>query len=150
MWRLEDGDFFASDVEAIVNTVNVVGVMGKGIALEYKRRFPDMFREYKRMCDQKLLRLGHMHVYELGKGDRHKYVINFPTKGHWRDRSRLEDIRAGLEDLVRVLDERNIASVAIPALGCSNGGLSFGDVLPMMQEAMSRLPHVESLLFLPH
>ncbi|MGH3867175.1 MAG: macro domain-containing protein [Pseudonocardiaceae bacterium] len=117
------GNLLDSDVEALVNTVNTVGVMGKGIALQFRRRFPDMFRAYERAAKRGEVSLGQMHVWDTGAMTGPRFVINFPTKGHWRAHSRLSDIEAGLVDLVRVVQEKSISSIAVPPLGCGSGGL---------------------------
>lgn len=112
-----------SEAEALVNTVNTVGVMGKGIAVQFRRRFPEMFRAYERAAQRREVRLGRMHVWDSGAVSGPRWVINFPTKGHWRARSRVADIEAGLADLVRVVREKSIGSIAVPPLGWpgSNG-----------------------------
>jgi O-acetyl-ADP-ribose deacetylase (regulator of RNase III) len=143
------GNVLTAEVDALVNTVNTVGVMGKGVALQFKRAFPNNFPAYRAACERGEVRLGHMFVVDTGAlGPRH-YIINFPTKGHWRSRSRLEDIRSGLEDLVRVLRDLGIASVAIPALGCGNGGLRWSDVRPLIESALAAVPEVRALIFAP-
>jgi O-acetyl-ADP-ribose deacetylase (regulator of RNase III) len=114
------GDILESDCEAIINTVNCVGVMGKGLALLYKKRYPKMFLDYKRACNQGIIETGKMHFWRDGHD---KIVINFPTKQHWRNPSQMEWIVMGLQDLVRVVDSRQIKSLAIPPLGCGLGGL---------------------------
>src|SRR5437763_1772698 len=106
MIEYRHGDLLAADAEALVNTVNCVGVMGKGIALQFKQRFPDVYRQYRNACRRGEVRPGHVHVVPTGRPDPPRYVINFPTKRHWRGKSRLDDIRAGLEDLVRVAHDR--------------------------------------------
>ena len=136
-------------VDALVNTVNTVGVMGKGIALAFKRAFPEMFQAYARAAKSGQVCLGRMHVWESGSDTGPKFVINFPTKGHWRSRSRLGDIEAGLEDLVRVVEDRKIASIAVPALGCGNGGLEWRTVEPLIRRAFDGRSDVTVYLFGP-
>jgi O-acetyl-ADP-ribose deacetylase (regulator of RNase III) len=143
------GNLIDADVDALVNTVNTVGVMGKGIALQFRRAFPDMFKSYARAAKQGEVRLGHMHVWPTGQISGPRYVINFPTKGHWRAGSKLADIERGLEDLVRVLRELGITSIAVPPLGCGNGGLDWHDVEPRIRSALGGLGDVDVLLFLP-
>lgn len=150
MIKLETGNLLDAPADALVNTVNTEGVMGKGIALQFKRAFPKVNAEYERACDAGLVRLGSMHVVDLGGlAGGPRWVINFPTKGHWRAKSRIGDIRSGLEDLVRTIRQLNIRSIAIPPLGCGNGGLRWTEVRPMIESALSELPEVQVLLFTP-
>lgn len=143
------GNLLDADVEALVNTVNTVEVMGKGITLQFRRRFPEMFKAYERAAKRQGLRLGHMHVWETGALSGPRFVINFPTKGHWRARSRLGDIESGLDDLVRVVGEYSISSIAVPPLGCGNGGLDWEQVRLLIAAAFGSLPDVEVRLFPP-
>lgn len=143
------GDLLRCDVDALVNTVNTVGVMGKGLALQFKRAYPDMFRDYERAAKAGQLALGRVQVWETGRLDGPRYVINFPTKGHWRAASRLSDVEAGLADLIRVVRELGIRSIAVPPLGCGNGGLAWSDVEPRIREAFAALPEVDVVLFAP-
>jgi O-acetyl-ADP-ribose deacetylase (regulator of RNase III) len=143
------GNLLTADVEAVVNTVNTVGIMGKGIALQFKRAYPANFAAYRAACDRGDVRLGEMFVFDTAiKGPR-RYVINFPTKQHWKNNSQLEDVKAGLDDLVRVVTERGIRSVAIPALGCGNGGLDWQVVRPLIEQACARMPGVRVVIFPP-
>ena len=128
MIEFVQGNLFDADVEAIVNAVNCVGVMGKGIALEFKKRFPNNFIAYKAACDAGELQLGRVFTYDHGLSAKPRYIVNFPTKDHWRDGSHLGDIRTGLESLVAELDRLRIRSIAIPALGCGLGGLNWQEV----------------------
>lgn len=111
------GNLWTADVEALVNTVNTVGVMGKGIALQFKRAFPANFRAYQAACKRGDVQLERVWTFDTGVLGPRRYVLNFPTKQHWRSASRLEDISAGLGSLVRTVGELGIKSVAIPALG---------------------------------
>lgn len=144
-----DGNLLAADAEALVNTVNTVGVMGKGIALQFRRAYPDMFRDYTQAAKAGQVQLGRMHVWATGSLSGPRYVINFPTKGHWRAPSRLADIESGLQDLVRVVRELGIGSVAVPPLGCGNGGLDWADVQPRVRSAFAALPGVDVRLYPP-
>jgi O-acetyl-ADP-ribose deacetylase (regulator of RNase III) len=145
------GNLLDAEADALVNTVNTVGVMGKGIALQFKRAFPENFKAYKRASDRGEVNLGRMFVWDAGAladgGPR--YIINFPTKTHWRSKSRLSDIRSGLDDLVRQLKDLEIKSVAVPPLGCGHGGLRWDEVRPLIERAFSALPGVTVLLFPP-
>jgi O-acetyl-ADP-ribose deacetylase (regulator of RNase III) len=146
------GDMFAEPVEALVNTVNCVGVMGKGVALEFKNRWPANFRAYKSLCDAKGLKPGQVFVFdtkELFASEGPRYLINFPTKAHWRSQSKMEYIEDGLDALVEAIREHGITSIAIPPLGCGNGGLAWADVLPMIEEKLSKLDEVDIILFAP-
>lgn len=143
------GDLLDADVEALVNTVNTVGVMGKGIALQFRRRFPDMFRDYERAAKRHEVHLGRMYIWETGTMSGPRYVINFPTKGHWRARSRLADIESGLTDLVRVVRDKSISSIAVPPLGCGSGGLDWAQVRPLIVAAFEPLPDVDVQIFPP-
>lgn len=117
------GNIIKDNAEALVNTVNCVGVMGKGLALQFKKTFPDNFKAYEAACRQKQVRPGRMFVYETGDMFTPKYIVNFPTKRHWRDKSRYEDIESGFQALVQEIRERQIRSIAVPPLGFGLGGL---------------------------
>lgn len=143
------GDLLRADAEALVNTVNTVGVMGKGIALQFKRAYPAMFDEYRRAARAQQLHLGQVQVWATGQLSGPRFVINFPTKGHWKSNSRLSDIQTGLEDLVRIVRDLEIRSIALPPLGCGNGGLRWDDVEPVIRESFKALPQVSVLLFPP-
>lgn len=143
------GDLLQSGAEAIINTVNCVGVMGKGIALQFKQAFPRNYDAYRRACEAGEVRLGEMFVFDSGSMINPRWIINFPTKGHWKAKSRLEDIVSGLEDLKRVIVERDIRSIAVPPLGCGNGGLEWSDVEPEIQKALGDLTNVSVRLFAP-
>ncbi len=143
------GNLLEADAEALVNTVNTKGVMGKGVALQFKRAFPANYKAYHAACAAGQVRLGRMFVFDSGRMDRPRYIINFPTKKHWRSRSRLADIDAGLDDLRTVLTELEIKSVAVPPLGCGLGGLDWADVRPRIERALGSLP-VHVLVFEPH
>jgi O-acetyl-ADP-ribose deacetylase (regulator of RNase III) len=149
MIEIVTGDLLAARVEALVNPVNCVGVMGKGLALAFRRAFPDNFHAYQAACRAGVLRPGCVFVVEQGRGLVPRFLINLPTKRHWRDRARLEDIDAGLVALVRVIADRGIRSFAIPALGCGEGGLAWADVRPRIQAALAPLAGVRVLLFGP-
>lgn len=140
MVEFKSGNLLQADVEALVNTVNTVGVMGKGIALQFKQAFPENFAAYERAAKKGDIVPGRMFVYETGLFANPRYIINFPTKRHWRGQSRLDDIEAGLRDLVRIIREKNIRSVAIPPLGCGFGGLDWNEVRPLILAALDNLP----------
>jgi O-acetyl-ADP-ribose deacetylase (regulator of RNase III) len=119
--------------------------MGKGIALTFKRAYPANFRAYRVACGRGELRLGR--VWAFQEGGRH--ILNFPTRGHWREACRLPDIAAGLESLVTVVGELSLASVAVPAVGCGLGGLAWADVRPLIETAGARLPGVRLVVYPP-
>lgn len=146
------GDLFLDKSEALVNTVNCVGVMGKGVALEFKHRWPENYKAYKQACAAKVLRPGNMLIFELtnlfGKSEP-KFIINFPTKDHWRAKSKLEYISDGLDALVSDIQKYRIKSIALPPLGCGNGGLDWNIVRPIMLEKLSQLNDVNVLIYEP-
>jgi len=143
------GNLLDARAEALVNTVNTVGVMGKGIALMFKERFDRNFNLYAAACKAKQVKVGQMFVTETGELDGPRWIINFPTKDHWKGNSRLEWVESGLEDLKRVLRERKIRSVAIPPLGAGNGGLDWPTVKARIDAALSDLDDVEVIVYEP-
>ena len=149
MIEYKNGDILKADVEAIVNTVNCVGVMGRGIALQFKKAYPENFKSYAVACKKSEVLPGSMFVFETNKLINPKYIINFPTKRHWRGKSRIEDIQLGLKDLVKVIKKYDISSIAIPPLGSGLGGLSWGDVKKNIQEEMQDLKNIDIILFEP-
>ena len=149
MIEYKSGDIFDEQSEALVNSVNCVGVMGRGIALQFKKRFPDNFKAYAEACKRGEVKPGRMFVYELGHMTYPHYIINFPTKRHWRGKSRLNDIEAGLGALVQEIQNRNIRSIAIPPLGTNLGGLRWTDVRPRIKAALEVLSDLEITLFEP-
>ncbi|MBL8078257.1 MAG: macro domain-containing protein [Anaerolineales bacterium] len=149
MIKFMSGDLLRANVEALVNTVNTVGVMGKGIALQFKQAFPANFAAYEKAAKREEIIPGKMHVFETGQFTNPRYIINFPTKRHWRGKARLEDIEAGLQDLIRVIRERQIRSIAIPPLGCGFGGLDWNEVRPIILAALEKVSDVETWLYAP-
>ena len=149
MIHFKTGDILAEDVEALVNTVNCVGVMGRGIALQFKKRFPDNFRAYAQSCRNGDVQPGRMFVFDTRRLTNPRYIINFPTKRHWRGNSRLEDIEAGLDDLLRSIRERGIRSIALPPLGSGLGGLDWGAVRGHIEEALGAIEDVRIVVFEP-
>ncbi|MEU8407288.1 macro domain-containing protein [Micromonospora sp. NPDC048842] len=143
------GNLLTADVEALVNTVNTVGVMGKGIALQFKRAYPANYAAYRAACATKEVKLGQMFLFDSALLGPRRYVINFPTKGHWRTSSKLTDIKDGLNDLVRLVRDHRISSLAVPALGCGNGGLDWEEIRPLIERSFADLPEVRVLLFPP-
>jgi O-acetyl-ADP-ribose deacetylase (regulator of RNase III) len=149
MIRFTTGNLLDAGVEAVVNTVNTVGVMGKGIALMFKERFPENFKAYEAACKKKQIELGRMFVTESLELNGPRWIVNFPTKSHWRFPSKLEWIRSGMQDLRRVIVEKGIKSIAIPPLGSGNGGLDWRDVRPLIEEAIRDLPDIEVVVYEP-
>jgi O-acetyl-ADP-ribose deacetylase (regulator of RNase III) len=143
------GNLLDAQTEAIVNTVNTVGVMGKGIALQFREAFPDNYKAYKRATDAKAVQIGKMFVTENHALTGPKYIINFPTKKHWRQPSRIEYITAGLQDLRRVLLKEQIRSVALPPLGCGNGGLDWLEVRQLIEAELNDLPLTHIVVYEP-
>ena len=149
MIELKTGDLFAEDADALVNAVNCIGVMGGGIAAQFKKRFPENCTAYEKACESGELRLGRVFVYETGAQAGPKFIVNFPTLHAPGDASRLEDVEAGLADLERVIRERGIRSIAIPGLGCGAGGLDWEDVRARIEAALGGLDGVRVALFAP-
>lgn len=149
MIELTRGNILTADAEALVNTVNCVGVMGKGIALQFKKAFPENFKAYEAACRNKEVKPGRMFVFNTGQMFNPRFIINFPTKRHWRGKSRYEDIEMGLEALVQEVRERKIRSIAIPPLGSGLGGLQWEQVKPMIEKAFATMPEVQIKLFEP-
>lgn len=139
MIRAMHGNLLADDADALVNTVNTVGVMGKGIALQFKRAYPEMFRCYAKAAKHSEIQPGRMHVWETGALSGPRFIINFPTKRHWKSPARLEDVEAGLEDLVQVVRDLKISSIAIPPLGAGLGGLGWEQVSARIRAAFRPL-----------
>ena len=132
----EHGNLLESEADALVNTVNTVGVAGKGVALQFRQAYPDNYQAYALAAKHGEVIPGRMFVWETGHLEKPRFIINFPTKRHWRGNSRIEDIRDGLQDLVRCIAKYHITSVAIPPLGCGNGGLRWDDVRKLIVEAL--------------
>lgn len=149
MIKLTQGDILKADAEALVNTVNCVGIMGRGVALQFKKAFPANFKAYEVACKAHQVQPGKMFVYNLDRLYNPRFIINFPTKRHWKSNSRIEDIQAGLTDLIALVLQQQIRSIAIPPLGCGLGGLNWEDVKPLITEAFQAVPEVNVLLFEP-
>jgi O-acetyl-ADP-ribose deacetylase (regulator of RNase III) len=143
------GNILEADVEALVNSVNCVGVMGRGISLQFRKMWPENFKAYVRACRRGEVRPGKMFVFETSSLTNPRYIINFPTKRHWRGKSRMEDIEAGLRALVDEIRRRGIRSIAIPPLGCGLGGLDWGEVRALIDQALGDLLGVHVIVFEP-
>ena len=149
MIEYKSGDILKENAEALVNTVNCVGVMGRGIAYQFKTAFPQNFKAYAKACENNIVRPGQMFVFETGQLTNPRFIINFPTKRHWRGKSRMEDIEAGLVNLVETLSQYNIRSIAVPPLGSGLGGLEWSQVKPLIEAAMRPLADVRVIIFEP-
>lgn len=149
MVELKRGDLLKQDAEALVNTVNCVGVMGRGIALQFRKAFPENYKVYAAACKRGEVQSGSMLVFETHQLTNPRYIINFPTKRHWRDKSRIIDIECGLEALIREVLDRGVSSIAIPPLGCGLGGLKWSEVRPRIERALGKVPDVQVWLFEP-
>ena len=142
-----EGNLLLADVDALINTVNTEGVMGKGLALQFRKAFPEAFTDYERACAAGEVQVGRMHVVRRLASPR--FIINFPTKQHWRQPSKLAYVRDGLRDLVSQIRALGITSIAVPPLGCGNGGLDWAEVRPLIEQAFAQLPDVRTLVFAP-
>lgn len=149
MIEYKTGDLLAEDAEALVNTVNCDGFMGRGIALQFKQAWPENFRAYAAACRREEVRPGRMFVFETGRFTNPRWIVNFPTKRHWRGKSRLEDIESGLEDLVALIRTRAIRSIAVPPLGAGLGGLAWEEVRSRIERTLGGIPAVRVVVFEP-
>ncbi|MGB3683118.1 MAG: macro domain-containing protein [Rubrobacteraceae bacterium] len=151
MIEFRKDNLLGADAEALVNTVNTVGVMGKGIALQFKKKFPGNFKAYERACKNEEVRVGKMFTISLDSLTNPQYIVNFPTKQHWKEKSRIEYVRDGLEDLLHEIERLDIHSIALPPLGCGNGGLDWeSEVRPLIEATFARVPEVRVQAFVPH
>ncbi|MEC2465611.1 macro domain-containing protein, partial [Bacillus cereus] len=139
MIKITKGNLLEADAQALVNTVNTVGVMGKGIALQFKQAFPDNFKAYQKACKINQVQPGKMFIYKTHLLGSPEYIINFPTKRHWKNKSRIEDIKSGLSSLRNEIINYNIKSIALPPLGCGNGGLDWSEVQPLIIKSLEDL-----------
>lgn len=149
MIEYKTGNILTEDAEAIINTVNCVGVMGRGIALQFKKAFPENFKAYTAACKRKEVQPGRMFIYDMGGLTNPRYIVNFPTKRHWRGKSRMEDIEVGLEALAGEIRERGIQSIAIPPLGSGLGGLEWVEVRQHIEQALFNMDDVRIIIFEP-
>lgn len=140
------GDIFSSPAQVLTNTVNCVGLMGKGVALEFKMRYPKMFNDYKIKCDQGDVKAGQPYLWE----DDSVQVLNFPTKRHWKDGSLLQDIEDGLKYLTENYEQMGLQSLAMPALGCGLGGLEWSEVQPLIVKHLGAIPDLDVYVYEPH
>ena len=149
MIKYESGDILQADSEALVNTVNCVGVMGRGIALQFKRAFPDNFKAYATACKKGEVQPGNMFVFDRETLTHPRYIINFPTKKHWREKSKREYIKSGLQALQQVIKDYNIQSIALPPLGCGLGGLYWVEIKEYIIDALQSFADTDVIVFEP-
>ena len=149
MIEFKTGDILTEDAEALVNTVNCVGFMGRGIALQFKKAYPENFKSYSIACKRKEVQPGRMFVYETDQLTNPHYIINFPTKRHWKGKSRMEDIDAGLVALADEIKSHNIQSIAIPPLGSGLGGLDWFEVRPRIEKMLKQFGDLKAIVFEP-
>ncbi len=149
MIEYKKGNILEADVEALVNSVNCVGVMGRGIALQFKNAWPENFKSYAAACRRGEVKPGKMFVFETGYLTNPRYIINFPTKRHWRGKSRIQDIEAGLRALAEEIKHRGIRSIALPPLGCGLGGLNWNEVHGLIEQILGGLTDVKIIVFEP-
>ena len=149
MISFTQGNLLEAKVDAVVNTVNTVGIMGKGIALMFKERFPANFDAYARACKNNQVRIGEMFVTESEDLFGPRWIINFPTKTDWRIKTQLGWIREGMRNLVRTIQENDIRSIAVPPLGCGNGGLDWVDVKPVIVDALAEIENLDAIIYEP-
>lgn len=147
--QARNGDLLKADVEALVNAVNCVGIMGRGVALQFKNAYPENFTAYVDACRHGHVQLGRMFVHDLRTQTNPRYIINFPTKRHWKEKSELAFIDHGLKALVQEITERRIKSIALPALGCGLGGLNWEDVYPRIEQSLRDISDLRVLVFAP-
>lgn len=146
--KILNGNIFESEAEAIVNTVNTKGIMGKGIALQFKQQYPNMYKDYKIACENGEVIIGKMYVWKNPSMFGPRYIINFPTKQEWSKPSKIEYIQKGLLDLVTVIKELGLKSIAVPPLGCGNGGLDWNQVKTFIISALD-IPNLVLSIYEP-
>jgi len=149
MIKFKKGNILLAETEALVNTVNTVGVMGKGIALQFKEHFKENYKLYKKACEKNEIDIGKMFVTSTNRFNGPKYIINFPTKKHWRSPSKIEYIQDGMQDLLYVIKEKNIKSISIPPLGSGNGGLNWVQVKSLILNNLSKINNIEVIIYEP-
>jgi len=150
MLRVVQGNLLEANADALVNTVNTVGIMGKGIALQFRQAYPEMYKAYEKACKIGALEMGKVAVFDTGGlTERSRWIINFPTKKHWRSKSKLKDIQDGLNDLIVTIKRLGIQSIAIPPLGCGHGGLNWNEVLPLIEASFDGMDDVDVQIYAP-
>ncbi len=149
MIEYKTGNILTEDAEALVNTVNCIGIMGRGIALQFKKAYPENYKSYAAACKRNEVQPGRMFVFKTGQLTNPRYIINFPTKRHWRGKSRIEDIDTGLIALVEEIQSMNIRSIAIPPLGSGLGGLDWSEIRPRIETALKKFSDMKVVVFEP-
>ena len=149
MVRYTTGNILDAEAEAVVNTVNTVGVMGKGIALMFKQAYPENFRQYSDAVKRSEIEVGHVFPVKSENLMGPKWILNFPTKKHWRHPSKLAWIEAGLHDLTKTIADLGIRTIAVPPLGCGAGGLQWDTVRPMIEQILGEIPDLDVLVYQP-
>lgn len=139
------GDILKSPAQVVTNPINCAGVMGKGLAAQFKKNYSEMFNDYKRRCASGDVRIGRPYIWENDSTQ----ILLFPTKNSWREKSRLEDVEAGLKFLAANYVDLGITSLALPALGCGNGGLSWNDVRELIIKSLGSIPDLEVFVYEP-
>jgi O-acetyl-ADP-ribose deacetylase (regulator of RNase III) len=149
MIRYTTGNLLDAEVDALVNAVNCVGVMGKGIALQFRHAWPGNYEEYRKTCQRGEVQPGSMFIHDTGRAVNPRFIINFPTKRHWKGKSRLEDVASGLDALVKEIRTRKIQSIALPPLGCGAGGLGWSVVRSLIEQKLADLRDVDIVIYEP-
>lgn len=149
MFELTRGNLLEADVEAVVNTVNTEGIMGKGVALQFRKAYPENYEAYRQACEAGEVQPGRMFIFDRQSLTNPRYIVNFPTKRHWRSKSRMEDIESGLVALVADVRRLGIRSIAVPPLGCGLGGLFWPEVQERMHKAFEQMPEVRWMVYEP-
>jgi O-acetyl-ADP-ribose deacetylase (regulator of RNase III) len=144
------GNILESNTEVIINPVNTVGIMGKGLALEFKQKFPYNYKLYKEACKNETIDIGKLLLVDESHLENKKFIINFPTKKHWRNPSKIEYIEEGLKDLIHIIEKNNFESIAIPALGCGLGGLKWEHVRLLLEKYLGNNQKTEIIIFEPN
>lgn len=142
-----NGDIFSAAVEALVNPVNCMGTMGAGLAKQFKHKFPGNFAHYKDQCSKGFIMPGVVDFFRTGYRDYHNFIINFPTKLHWKNPSQLVYIDKGLRHVKDLIEQYEIISIALPELGCGLGGLDFKDVKPLIEQYLGSIPNLNVKVF---
>ena len=149
MIHIKEGNIFEADTQGIVNPVNCMGVMGAGLAKKFAQFYPNMEKEYKAICHADKLKVGQIFMWTIDAHDGLRYIFNLPTKVHWKDPSKMQYIRHGVTELIRLMSEHEISSVAIPAIGCGLGGLKWDDVFKEIVHQFQRETDKTVWLFPP-
>ena len=149
MFEYKTGNILQEQTDAIINTVNCVGIMGRGIALQFKQMYPENFKAYKQACDKGEVEPGKMFIYNSGLLFNPKYIINFPTKRHWKGKSRVQDIKSGLVALKDDIINYKIKFIASPPLGCGLGGLNWDEIKPIIEQVLGDLQDVKIVIYEP-